>query len=65
MPMENIHSKDDLYFYGTLRETVLKYSVTFENKTSTPENLKILNLKLKLKWYSVTLDSIDFTIVIP
>jgi len=64
-PVENIHSKDDLYFYGTLRETMLKYSISLRNTVSTPSQMTFLTLEIKLKWYSITLDTIDFTIVIP
>ncbi|HNZ53939.1 MAG TPA: hypothetical protein PLD55_12165 [bacterium] len=64
-PAENIHSKDDLYFYGTLRETMLRYSISLRNTVSTPSQMTFLTLKIKLKWYSITLDTIDFTIVIP
>ena len=64
-PPTGVYSKDDLYFYGTLRETVLRYSIFFENKTATPSELTMLDLKIRLKWYSVTLDTVDFTIVIP
>jgi hypothetical protein len=64
-PVENIHSKDDLYFYGTLRETMLRYSISLRNTVSTPSQMTFLTLEIKLKWYSITLDTIDFTIVIP
>ncbi|HSW61394.1 MAG TPA: hypothetical protein VLJ60_11370, partial [bacterium] len=64
-PLDNIHSKDDLYFYGTLRETYLKYSFSLRNTTDSPSQMTFLKLKIKLNWYSMTLDTVDFIIVIP
>ena len=64
-PAEGVSYKDNSYFYDTVRDTTLRYSVSFENTDSTPSELTILSLKIKLKWNSITLDTKDFTVVIP
>lgn len=64
-PTEGISSKDNDYFYGTLRETILKYSVSLSNSSSSPAEMTFLTLNMNLNWNNITLDTVPFTIVIP
>ncbi|HNW83229.1 MAG TPA: hypothetical protein PKG52_10100 [bacterium] len=64
-PADSIDSKDTSKFYGALRETVLRYSLSLQNTTTVPGEVKFIKLRIKAKWNAMTLDSKEVTLVIP